>query len=76
MIGEKRCDDVTFVIKGVPKADGRFARSLSGLTAEVLGDEGRMNSPLDDEVWRKQEKHFFILSSAGKPIYSRLNRKG
>lgn len=38
----------------------------------MLGDEGRANSPLDDESWRKQEKHFFIFSSAGKPIYSRF----
>lgn len=64
-------------LEGIPKgSEKQLARSLSGLTAEVLGDEGRAGSPLEDYRWRTQEKHFFIFSSAGKPIYSRFGDEG
>eukprot|EP00210_Caulerpa_lentillifera_P003389 g3233.t1 len=64
-------------LEGVSKgSEKKLARSLSGLTAEVLGDEGRAGSPLEDVRWRSQKKHYFIFSSAGKPIYSRYGDEG
>jgi len=43
----------------------------------LVGEDGSaQNSEADndcsnDKEWREKEKHVFILSSAGKPIYSR-----
>ncbi|KAE8738703.1 hypothetical protein FOCC_FOCC015799 [Frankliniella occidentalis] len=50
------------------------SRSMSELS--LVSVESSEPQQVDDEVsnnseWRSQEKHIFILSSAGKPIYSR-----
>ncbi len=42
----------------------------------LVSEESSEPQHIDEEVsnnneWRSQEKHVFILSSAGKPIYSR-----
>jgi len=56
------------------------ARYEGGLVEELI-DEMEEDSPSEDEEglseeellmrWRVKKKHFFILSAAGKPIYSR-----
>lgn len=37
-------------------------------TTEIENED----SVLDSEEWKAKEKHIFILSSSGKPVYSRL----
>lgn len=53
--------------------------ALSTSTSAKTEDSGSSNAALDEEqlydyqhdsVWRGQKKHIFILSEAGKPIYS------
>ncbi len=38
----------------------------------AAGDE---ESGSDSLLWKNQKKHFFVLSEAGKPIYTRLGLK-
>ena len=50
------------------------ARSLSELSIESEGSLEAQHNEEDvsnNAEWHAQEKHVFILSSAGKPIYSR-----
>lgn len=41
------------------------------LSQSVEAEEVHLES---DDTWRNQDKHVFILSEAGKPIYSLYNK--
>lgn len=41
-------------------------------TADLLGPElGSLTDDWDSHAWQQQEKHVFVLSDAGKPVYCR-----
>lgn len=48
----------------------RSISELSLVSEESIEQQGEEDLSSNVE-WRSQEKHIFILSSAGKPIYSR-----
>lgn len=53
----------------VPSADDVTEAST---TADLLGPElGALAEDWDNHAWRQQDKHVFVLSDAGKPIYCR-----
>ncbi len=49
------------------------ASSAAAASSSAAGASGETQHHLDDEMpdWPKYDKHVFILSNAGKPIYSR-----
>ncbi|XP_037579037.1 vacuolar fusion protein MON1 homolog A-like [Dermacentor silvarum] len=53
----------------VPSADDVTEASTA---ADLLGPElGALAEDWDNHAWRQQDKHVFVLSDAGKPIYCR-----
>lgn len=53
----------------VPSADDVTEASTA---ADLLGPElGALSEDWDNHAWRQQDKHVFVLSDAGKPIYCR-----
>lgn len=49
-----------------------FLQDLNSSTVSSLEQSADLDIALiEDEEWLQKEKHVFILSSAGKPIYSR-----
>ncbi|XP_075551150.1 vacuolar fusion protein MON1 homolog isoform X2 [Dermacentor variabilis] len=53
----------------VPSAEDVTEASTA---ADLLGPElGALAEDWDNHAWRQQEKHVFVLSDAGKPIYCR-----
>ncbi|XP_067626191.1 vacuolar fusion protein MON1 homolog [Eurosta solidaginis] len=49
---------------------GEIANSLSMVTVNDDDAADMQHDYMHDSVWRGQKKHIFILSEAGKPIYS------
>ncbi|CAD6999685.1 vacuolar fusion protein MON1 homolog A [Ceratitis capitata] len=49
---------------------GEIVNSLSAATLDEGDDDDAQFDYMHDSVWRGQKKHIFILSEAGKPIYS------
>lgn len=43
----------------------------SSLLEESISPVAEEESGSDSLVWKNQKKHFFVLSEAGKPIYTR-----
>ena len=54
-------------ISSTTKSKGNAEASTAD-TDQVFEDDSI--DYLHDETWKQQRKHFFVLSSAGKPIYS------
>lgn len=56
------------IINSTSTISGEIVNSLGAATVDD-GDENQFDY-MHDSVWREQKKHIFILSEAGKPIYS------
>uniref|UniRef100_A0A0A9YI31 Vacuolar fusion protein MON1 homolog n=1 Tax=Lygus hesperus TaxID=30085 RepID=A0A0A9YI31_LYGHE len=52
-------------IKGEPVA------STSNLEKDLVVEESDLRDFIETEAWRAEQRHVFVLSSSGKPVYSR-----
>lgn len=54
------------------KEDGRPTRKLSNAEKLKRQSSAEEVEYVHSEEWRRNSKHIFVISSSGKPIYSRL----
>ncbi|XP_055039864.2 vacuolar fusion protein MON1 homolog B isoform X1 [Misgurnus anguillicaudatus] len=65
---------VTVLARGEMEEQGMGAKGASSLLSETgthLGPPSHRNEDVTGDSWRQHRKHVFVLSEAGKPIYSR-----
>lgn len=65
---------VTVLARGELEEQGMGAKGASSLLSETgtpLGPPSHRNEDVTGDSWRQHRKHVFVLSEAGKPIYSR-----
>lgn len=63
---------VTVLARGELEEQGMGVKGASSLLPETpLGPPSHRNEDVTGDSWRQHRKHVFVLSEAGKPIYSR-----
>lgn len=75
-IVDEICDKISSTKVLVADTDSELKNELEDLENKLDLDESLESNEegsWQTQEWKNEEKHIFILSSAGKPIYSRYN---